>query len=183
MHPLTRQSRHSMMVGSMLMIVIISIWQILAGEGRHETLWHLPHNTYVLLALVNVIGGIACLSATVQSDSWTASAFELAGEIILIGPLSVYLWSVITTAQFPDTDIVTALLAGFLAGLMGRVFLILKDVAAVVRDGQAPPVGDLDLLTADKVNSVADLVSATHGGGIERQVAALDVPGPPRHAQ
>jgi hypothetical protein len=184
-HPLTRQSRHPVMLGLMVMIVIISVWQILSGPGRHETLWSLPHGTYILLALVNVLGCISAISATIQSDAWTAAAFELCGALILCGPLSIYLWAVITTAQFPDTDIVTALLAGALIGLMGRAYLIIRDVIGVVSDGQAPPVGDLDLLTADKVNSVADLVSATHGGGIERQASALelpDVPTPPRHA-
>lgn len=176
MHPLTRQSRHPLMVSLMVAITVICVWMILAGPGRHETLWHLPQGTYILLALVSVTGCISCLSATVQSDSWTATAFELCGEIILCAPLSVYLWAVITTAQFPDTDIVTALLAGTLVGLLVRAGIIVKDVYGVVRDGQAPPVGDLDLLTADKVNSVVDIVAATHGGGIEREVGALEIP-------
>lgn len=184
MHPLTRQSRHPMVVALLVCIMIVGVWQILTGEERHETLWHLPTGTYVFLALVNVVGCMAYVSATVQADAWTATAFELAGAIILCGPLSVYLWSVITTVQYPDTDVVTALLGGTLIGLLLRIWLIMRDVITVVREGLAPPVGDLDLLTADKVNAVADLVTAAHGGLIDEEAAVAEaVASAPRHAQ
>ena len=182
MHPLTRQSRHSFVVGTMIAVAGLACWQILAGPNRTDTLWHLPTGSYLVLALVMLIGSFSLLSATVQSDSWTATAFELFGEIILLGPMGVYLASVVGTARYPDTDIVTALLVGAILGLTGRIYSIARDVAGVVRDHRSPPVGDLDLMTANHVDSVAAVIVDQHGTAMKQEVDALERMPRPRHA-
>lgn len=182
MHPLTRQSRHSFVVGTMISIALLSCWQILAGPNRTDTLWHLPSGSYLVLALVMLIGAFSVLSATVQSDSWTATAFELFGEIILLGPMGVYLVSVIGTARYPDTDVVTALLIAVILGLVGRIYSVAKDVTEVVRAHRSPPVGDLDLMTANHVDSVAAVIADQHGTAMKQEIDVLDRMPRPRHA-
>lgn len=183
MHPLTRQSRHALMVGQMSTLALLAAWQILAGPQRTDTLWHLPQGSYLILALMMLIGTFSCLSATVQSDSWTATAFELFGEVILLGPLWVYFVSVIGTARYPDTDIVTPVLAGLLIGLIGRIISISRDVTGVVKEHLAPPVGDLDLMTADHVDSVAAVIADQHGtSSLKQEFDALERMPRPRHA-
>lgn len=156
MRPLTRQVRHPTVIGQMVGIAAISCWQILSGSGspdRYQTFWHVPGGSYLALALVTLVGCMAVVSATVQSDSWTAAAYELFGSIVLLAALGVDLWSILSTTPHPDTDLVTGMLAGLILGLLGRCVFIAKDVIIVVKGQRAPPVGDLDLLTAAKVDS------------------------------
>lgn len=162
MRPLTRQSRHPVMVCQMLSILAIACWQLLGGLGRHETVWHIPPGAYMAVALVTLVGCIACLSAVVQSDSWTAAAYELAGCTILVTVLGIDLWFIVSTTPYPSTDLVTALTSGLLAGLAIRVIQISKDVILVVKEQRAPPVGDLDLLAAGKVDSAMALALEPH---------------------
>lgn len=169
MKPLPRQSRHPVVVGTMSCVAALSAWQIVSGPTHFETAWHLPGGSYEVLSLFLLIGALSCLSATVQSDSWTAAAFELLGSIMLLGPLVIYYWAVASTAMYPDTDIVSALLAGLIIGLTVRILTIFREAVSIMRERRAPPVGDLDLLTADHVDGVASLVAEQQiigsGGG------------------
>lgn len=158
MRPLTRQSRHPVMIAQMLGVAIIAAWQILSGPERHVTLWHVPIGSYLPLALVALVGCLANLTAAMMSDSWTAGAFEIFGSVLVASVLGVDLWSVLTTTLYPDTDIVAGLLAGLLAGLVIRILSVSKDVILVVKDQRAPPIGDLDLMAADRVDSATALV-------------------------
>lgn len=158
MHPLTRQTRHPVVVGQMLGVGVISAWQILSGPERHLAVWHVPDGSYLALGLVALLGCLANLVAALQADSWTAGAFELTGSTMLSAVLGVDLWSVITTTHFPDTDIVTGLISGLLLGLFCRIALLIKDAISVVKDQRAPPVGDLDLLAATRVDSATEIV-------------------------
>lgn len=161
------------MVGQMVGIALVGSWQILAGPGRTETLWHLPTGSYLVLALTMLLGVLSCLTATITADSWTGAAYELFGEMLLMGPLVIYFVSVLSTARYPDTDIVTALLGGLIVGLAWRIVNISIDAVGVVRSHRAPPVGDLDLLTADRVDSVATLVADQHGTARMKQDVEL----------
>lgn len=166
----------------MIGLVLLASWQILAGPERADTLWHLPTGSYLVLALVLLIGSMSCLSATVQSDSWTATAYEIFGELMVLGPLVVYFVSIVGTARYPDTDIVTMLLGGLILGLCGRILAIARDTYGVVREGLAPPVGDLDLQTAESVESVAAVVVEQHGSSIKEEVGQLLERTRPRHS-
>lgn len=163
MKPLTRQSRHPLMVSQCIALAAISGWQVVAGPARHESLWHVPEGTYLQLALATLVGAVACMVAMVVLDAWTAAAFEMFGSLLLSCTAFVYLVSTWNNSTYPDTDIVTALLAGLLSGLVLRIVSLGRDVWAVSKDRKAPPVGDLDLLVSDEVDSVAALVVATHG--------------------
>jgi uncharacterized membrane protein YkvI len=149
----------------MLGMAIISMWQLLSGPERHQTLWHVPNGSYLALALVGLLGCLSSLAAALQADSWTAAAFELFGALLLAAVLGVDLWSIVTTTHYPDTDLVAGLVGGFLLGLIARIFLISKDAILVVKDQRAPPVGDLDLLAAGRVDSATALVVGSQSIG------------------
>jgi hypothetical protein len=117
------------------------------------TFWHVPTGSYLALALVALIGALANLAAAVSSDSWTAGGFELFGSTLLCTVLGIDVYSVITTTRYPDTDVVAGLLTGLAMGLLFRVCMIARDAFVVVKDQRAPPVGDLDLLVAGRMDS------------------------------
>jgi hypothetical protein len=158
MRPLTRQSRHAALLGQMVGLLIVSAWQILSGVERHETMWHTPTGSYLPLALSTLLGCMMMIAAALQADAWTAAAFEACGSIVLSVVLGIDLWSVVTTTPFPDTDIVAGLLGGLMVGLLFRIGILAKDIVLVVKDQRAPPVGDLDLLAVQKVDSATALV-------------------------
>lgn len=165
MRPLTRQSRHPGVLGQMLGIAIIAAWQMLSGPERHQTIWHVPNGSYLSLALVALIGALALLASALQADSWTGAAFEIFGSVLLVTVLGIDFWSIMTTTPYPDTDLVTGLVGGLVLGLIGRIVLIAKDAIIVVKDQRAPPVGDLDLLAAGRMDSATQLVVGSQAIG------------------
>jgi hypothetical protein len=154
------------MVGQMLGVAAISAWQMLSGPERHLTVWHAPAGSYLGLALVTLLGCLSVLAAAVQADSWTAGAFELFGSVLLVTVLGIDLWSIITTTPYPDTDLVAGLVGGLLAGILCRIVLLSKDAILVVKDQRAPPVGDLDLMAASRVDSATALVVGSETLGV-----------------
>jgi len=174
MRPLTRQSCHPVMLGQMVMLALVSAWQLLGHAEHPSTFWHVPSGSYLPLALVVLLGCISCIVATIQSDSWTAASFELFGAVLLVVALGVDLAAVIDTGT-PKNDIVTGLLAGAVVGLAIRIVQVCQDVSLIVKARGAPPVGDLDLMAAGKVDSVTALVVGSHGAeiAVEEAEAAM----------
>src|ERR1700756_3251438 len=145
MKPLTRQSRHPMQICQCAAIGAISAWQLILGPQYHHTLWMTPTASYTPLALFTLFGCLALLAATVIYDAWTAAGFEIFGFMCLLGTFSVYLYSVWTTAPFAGTDILTGMLAGFLAGSCIRIFSVARSCFQIVKARRAPPIHDLEI--------------------------------------
>jgi hypothetical protein len=175
MRPLIRQSWHPVMACQMLTLAAISCWQLLGGLSRHETTWHVPSNVYMAMALVTLLGCVGCLSATVQSDSWTAAAYELTGCITLVTVLGIDLWFILTTNPYPGSDLVTGLTAGLWAGLVWRSISITKDAIMIVKEQRSPPVGDLDLLAVGQVDSATALAMGPHIAQVASAAKAIAI--------
>lgn len=79
--------------------------------------------------------------------------------------LGIDLYSIIATTPYPDTDIVTGLMAGLLIGVLCRIATITKDAVFVVKERRAPPVGDLDLMAVGRVDSATALVVGSESLG------------------